>query len=332
MGFWLLQRVGSWVFSYVPEEGADATLSCVQSRGAEPPQNSRFQSGNMKQAAYWEPTNFRWHLSKICRLGDNVPGSFASSCTVPKIHVCTTTNKVLGFSQFAKKTSTSMFCYPANSSSKSLGNVANRLWRSILPWERGPIYRFSHPWEPYTVCRQGHGKCLLTSSESFLNNSSMALKTLYLKHSRAESSFPWTQSLLICSMADSNFQETLVLVGCATVRDAKIITHQALRRRAIFGRHCPSRWRLDLICFTVWLGRVSVRDCDCNKSLGRIYTSVLEALFPFTPVWGTLFNILSALRPYWWNVNHVTILGQRRDCMRLSSKACCSVKRHFGTF
>jgi hypothetical protein len=41
------------------------------------------------------------------------------------------------------------------------------------------------------------------------------------------------------------------LVGCATVRDAKITTHQALRRRAIFGRHCLSRRRLDLICFTV---------------------------------------------------------------------------------
>lgn len=286
----------------------------------------------MKQAAYWEPANIRRHLPKICRLGDQVPGSFPSSCTVPKIHVYTTRNKVLEVSQFAKETAASTFCYPENARSRSLGNVANHVWRSTLSWERGPIYRFSHLWESYTVCRQGHGKCSLTSSESFLNNSSMALKTLYLKHARAESSFPWTQSLLICSMADSNFQETLVLVGCATVRDAKITTHQALRRRAISGRHCLSRRRLDLICFTVWLGRVCGRDCDCNKSRGRLYTSVLEALFPFTPVWGTLFNILSVLRPYWWNVNHARIIGQRRDCMRFSSKACCSVKRHFWTF
>jgi len=210
--------------------------------------------------------------------------------------------------------------------------VVNHLWRCRVPWERGPIYGFQILWEPCTVCKQGHGKCLLTSSESFLNSSSMALKTLYLKHAKAESSFPWTQSLLICSMADSNFQETLVLVGCATVRDAKITTHQTLGRRAILGRHCLSHRRLDLLCFTVWLGRVSVRDCDCNKSRGRLYTSVLDALFPFTPVWGSLFNILSALCPYWWTVNHVTILGQRRDCMRFSSRACCSVKRHFGTF
>jgi len=69
MVFWLLERVGSWVCSYVPEESSDATLSCVQSRGAEPAQISRCQSGNMKQAAHWEPANITRHCPKVCRLG-----------------------------------------------------------------------------------------------------------------------------------------------------------------------------------------------------------------------------------------------------------------------
>jgi hypothetical protein len=139
--------------------------------------------------------------------------------------------------------------------------------------------------------------CSLTSSDSFLNNLSIALNTWNLKHAKAESSFPWTQSRRICSMADSNFQETLVLVGCATVRLANITTHQTLSRRAIFRRHCLSDRLLDLLCVKLQLGTESVRDCDCNKSRGGLYTSVLEVLVPFSPVWGTLFNILPALRP-----------------------------------
>jgi hypothetical protein len=210
--------------------------------------------------------------------------------------------------------------------SRSFGNIVNYVWRSTCH-ESEKLHINIHIRSSFTR-HVGKDKCSLTSSESLLNNSSMALNTLYLKHAKAESPFPWTQSLRICSMADSNFQETLVLVGWATVRDAIITTHKILSRWSIFGRLCLSGRRLDLLWLKCNLAE-SVRDCDCNKSRGRLYTSVL---FPFTPAWGTLFNILSAPRPYWWNVNHVTILGQRRDCMRLSSKACCSVKRHFGSF
>ena len=177
------------------------------------------------------------------------------------MHVYTTTNKV---SQFANGTAVSMFCYLEDARSRLLGYVAT-LNDAAECCEREDLYiDFSLPWEPYTVCRHEYGKCSLTSNESFLNNSSMALNSLYLKHARPESSFPWTQSLLICSMADSNFQETLVLVGCATVRDAKITTQQILSRRAIFGRHCLSRRRL--IC--------SVLRCDLAESLFAIVTAI----------------------------------------------------------
>ena len=210
----------------------------------------------MKQAAYSKPTNIRRHLSKICSLGVTHPLAQYPICTfIPR-----------------RTKSHSLLMELLSPYSATLKMHVADCWDTLLPSmtqqsavrERTYIQIFSLPWEPYTVCRHEYGKCSLTSNESFLNNSSMALNSLYLKHARPESSFPWTQSLLICSMADSNFQETLVLVGCATVRDAKITTQQILSRRAIFGRHCLSRRRL--IC--------SVLRCDLAESLFAIVTAI----------------------------------------------------------
>jgi hypothetical protein len=66
----------------------------------------------------------------------------------------------------------------------------------------------------------------------------------------------------------------------------------------------------------LWLGWGSVRDCDCNKSRGGLYTSVLEeVLSPFIPVWDALFNILSAPHAHWRSLNHIAnVTAKTRPC------------------